>query len=225
MIVAIEGIDGAGKSVQASLLAERAGAAGYSVFCRDYPRYENFFGKKIGELLVNRTDGALAVDPYSMSLWYAIDRHIDHLSVVSPELSRNDLIIFNRYTLSSQIFQSIRSEETEISDWIDNLEHRQLGLPRPDLYIILDGDPTVSAARNAKKQGRDYLSSGADIYESDLPLQERATRAYRSTAKSRQDAVLISQYVEAADGNRLLSPHEISSSVCSVINDRLGLAI
>jgi dTMP kinase len=225
VIVAIEGIDGAGKSVQANLLASRAMRAGYSVFSRDYPRYESFFGKKIGELLVNQSGGARSVDPYSMCLWYASDRHVDFVSHVSPRIENTDLVIFNRYTLSSQIFQSVRMGDDGIMEWIENLEHVQFNLPRPSLYIVIDCDPAISSMRNAAKSKRDYLEEGADVYESDVPLQENAARLYRKVAETREDIVLISAHEMTPNGRQLRTIDEVSDIIAEIINEKCGLKI
>jgi hypothetical protein len=102
-ILAIEGIDGAGKETQAELLRDRLVGRGWSVRMLSFPVYSSFFGQSIRQLL----DGQLgagdvsadAVDPRSMALWYALDRWE---AFRDPDLrragsaAREDCLLLNR---------------------------------------------------------------------------------------------------------------------------------
>ena len=66
-IIAFEGIDGSGKTVQFNMLSDYLTDAGYKVARLDFPDYDSFFGKIIGKFLAgeNYVD-ANTVDPMSM---------------------------------------------------------------------------------------------------------------------------------------------------------------
>ena len=85
-VIAIEGIDGSGKSVQYNKLAEALTDMGYSVEKREYPKYESYFGSHIGSYL-SGAEGvkADAVDGKSMALWFALDRWEDMRSHIDGE--------------------------------------------------------------------------------------------------------------------------------------------
>ena len=74
-IIAFEGIDGTGKSVQMERLKERLTRRGLSVGTLSFPDYGSFFGGCVGRFLMKK-DGVSAsdVDQRSMALWFAMDR-------------------------------------------------------------------------------------------------------------------------------------------------------
>ena len=85
--------------------------------------------------------------------------------------------------LSNAVYQSIRDrdiDKPDILDFVLTLEHEQLKLPRPDMYLILDVD--LSAAQNnvTKKGYRDYVGDEKDEYEKQDSIQIRARAKYLS---------------------------------------------
>ncbi len=186
---------------------------------RSYPQYNDFFGRQIGQFL--KEGAAQVVDPCSMALWYACDRRRDFETNVSPRLAEVDLVIFNRYTLSSAVYQGARSEHPQrMQAWVFELEHQQLGLPRPDMYIVLDLDPEVALKRNLSKPNRDYISEGADRYEMDIGLQSAARRAYRRFVQDNQTAFLV-------EGSEFSGrpPESIADVIATRIRETLGVSV
>lgn len=190
--IAVEGIDGTGKSVQTSLLKQALTDRGLKVGELGFPDYESFFGKQIGRYL-SAAEGVRAdtVDQKSMALWFALDRwntfrHFDD--------SGFDAVLINRYMLSNAVYQSIREIDLGKEDLLgfcDELEFGVLGIPRPDLQIILDVSP-VSASENVDKKGfRGYVGEKKDVYEEQSSMQERGRRKYAEFAQRLPNAVLI----------------------------------
>lgn len=180
-IIAIEGIDGSGKTEQTNLLKNLLEEQNYKVLVLSFPVYESFFGKEIGHLLsgVGKID-ANSVDSRSMSLWYALDRYS---AINKINFNSFDYVIFNRYTLSSAVYQSVRNNDDEIIDWIFNLENSELNLPIPDLYLVLDVNVNQSHSNISKKGERIYLESEKDVYEKSDFLLENARRKYIDISK------------------------------------------
>ncbi len=208
-IIAIEGIDGTGKTVQLDNLKERLLSRGYSVRVLSFPVYDSFFGNEVGKYLSAKEGVSAAdVDPKSMALWFAMDR-FDAFRRSSYENS--DILLLNRYVLSNAVYQSIRSSGAyDILDFVLELEHRQLGLPVPDLYLILDMDMEAASENVLKKGFRDYVGGESkDVYESTDGIQEGARRAYRSFADRLPNARLIN--CMGPDG--LLSIREIGNKI------------
>jgi dTMP kinase len=108
--IVFEGLDGAGTTTQAKLLAERVQKQGRTVYLAHQPS-EGPAGLLIRQILAGRTatpqaDGKLAtVDERVMALLFAADR-LDHLGAqIEPRLARNEDVILDRYTLSSLAYQ------------------------------------------------------------------------------------------------------------------------
>ncbi len=216
--IVFEGIDSSGKAIQLRLLSEALTAGGYSVLGLSYPVYSSFFGKKLGQLLDRAHSGlnASIVDPHSMALWYALDRWMDH-KPGSDELLHSDFVLANRYSLSSMVYQSLRSKDPEATAaWVEELETRVLCLPQPELYIILDISPTSAAANTKKKGKRSYTSQVFDEYEADSQLQEAARAQYIAFANNND----ICEVVSCQNGETLRTPKDIHHEVMSVVRRR-----
>jgi dTMP kinase len=108
--IVFEGLDGAGTTTQAKLLAERVQKQGRTAYLAHQPS-EGPAGLLIRQILAGRTatpqaDGKLAVvDERVMALLFAADR-LDHLGAqIEPRLARGEDVILDRYTLSSLAYQ------------------------------------------------------------------------------------------------------------------------
>jgi dTMP kinase len=180
MLIAVEGLDGAGKATQVSLLA----AALSTVDIVSFPRYGTFFGRHIRALLDGHGDvSAETVDPRSMALWYALDR------VQWAREHRHGsggVVLLNRYTLSNAVYQSARAGDPALFDWVLRLEFDELELPRPDVTVVLDVPPEVSQDRVA------HRGDGDDVYERSAGLLARVRDGYLAAASRLPDVVVVS---------------------------------
>ncbi len=191
-IIAFEGIDGTGKSVQMEELRTRLEARGLRVGVLSFPDYGSFFGGCVGRFLT-RKDGVSAsdVDQRSMALWFAMDRWAAFRGF---DYKAFDVLLINRYVLSNAVYQSIRDRDVDkpdILDFVLTLEHEQLGLPRPDLYLILDVDLTAAQNNVTKKGYRDYVGDEKDEYEKQDAIQIRARAKYLSFGERLENVKVI----------------------------------
>ena len=217
-IIAFEGIDGTGKSVQMERLCESLRKRGLSVLELSFPVYDSFFGDLVGRYL-SAKDGIAAntVDGKSMALWFALDRfeafrQLDYFGY--------DVLIINRYVLSNAVYQSIRDIDLgkpDILDFCLELEHKHFGIPVPDLHLVLDMD-TEDAANNVDKKGfRDYIGNARDVYESIDSLQARARKKYAEYAQRIPNVKLI----QCMENGKLLPIDVIAKRVEQTVDEAL----
>jgi dTMP kinase len=216
-IIAFEGIDGTGKTVQMQRQYERLTQQnGLRVQTLSFPMYHTFFGAHVGRLL-SGADGVKAsdVDGMSMALWYALDRFE---AFRDYDYKDADVLLINRYVLSNAVYQSVRDRDLgspDLLDFVLELEHEHFQIPRAHAHIVLDVN-TESASENVGKKGyRDYVGDKADVYEAIPGIQQRARLKYLEYAE-RMDSIRI---VPCMEQNRLKSIESIGTLVDRVLED------
>ncbi|MEM1807240.1 MAG: dTMP kinase [Pyrobaculum sp.] len=132
MFVAIEGIDGSGKSTVIQQLAKR--------LPKVYITKEPSEGP-VGMLIKNWALKGGTADPYVDALLFAADRLEHYRRDIEPRLREGYVVITERYVESSIAYQSAAGVSEEFIKCINSL------VPKPDLTIILDLDPAVAMAR------------------------------------------------------------------------------
>jgi dTMP kinase len=209
-VIAIEGIDGSGKTVQFGLLESHLKGKGFNVAVRSYPVYSSFFGSQVGKLLsASEGLGADSVDGKSMALWFALDRWEDMKGYRDGEA---DVMLINRYALSNAVYQSIRDcdlQKPDLLEWVFDLEFHHFKIPEPDIHLIFDVDPEQAAGNVAKKGFREYVGEGRDVYEAQSSIQQRARAKYLDYAKRLGNAVVI----RCMENGKLLPKEVIAEKV------------
>lgn len=178
-IVAFEGIDGTGKTVQLKRQAERLTARGLAVKTISFPMYDTFFGAECGRYL-SGSGGVKAsdVDGKSMALWYALDRFE---AFQTFQYKDADVLLINRYVLSNAVYQSVRERDLgkpDLLEFVLELEYGHFHIPKADAHIVFDMNAEAASENIGKKGYREYLGDRKDVYEEIPSLQERARRKY-----------------------------------------------
>ena len=140
-LIAVEGIDGMGKSTQVRRLVERLVAARWPVVATREPT-QGPWGRKIRSLA---REGRGHVSPEDELDWFLRDRmeHVD--SVIRPALRAGKIVVTDRYYFSTMAYQGALG--------IDPQRIREMNealFPRPDLVILLRGEPRLGLARIAR---------------------------------------------------------------------------
>ena len=217
-IIAFEGIDGTGKTVQLQRLYERLTARGLSVLTLSFPMYDSFFGAECGRLL-SGSGGVRAneVDQKSMALWYALDRFEAFREF---DYSKADVLLINRYILSNAVYQSVRERDLgnpDLLDFVVSLEYEHFRIPRADVHIVLDMNPETASENVGKKGFRDYVGDQPDIYEALPDIQKRARKKYHEFA-TRMSNIRI---IPCMEQNRLKSIEAIGTLIDAELKEVL----
>lgn len=148
-IVVIEGTDGSGKETQSKLLESYLIKKGLKVKRYSFPIYSSATGKIVGGPYLGKKEisdsyfeeTSALVDPLVSSLYYAADRRYNFLNEIEDEISKNDIVILDRYTTSNMGHQagkaSNKKDRDKILKFIEYLEFELCELPRPDMVIFL----------------------------------------------------------------------------------------
>ncbi|PMC64094.1 thymidylate kinase [Corynebacterium tuscaniense] len=179
MIVALEGIDGAGKNtlVQA-LIREIAQVDGInSVATMSFPRYRESIHAQIAAEALHGKMGDLVDSAHGMAVMFALDRAGAGEELRQWAASPSDVLLLDRYVASNAAYTSARTSNVADRAWVADLEFEKLGLPRPDLQVLLDTAPGTARERAAKRESLD-ASRTRDAYERDTTLQDATFAAY-----------------------------------------------
>lgn len=132
LFIAIEGIDGSGKTTLAKHLANLLCARQYDVLLTREPGGTDL-GKQIRAILL---DSSEKIDKKAQYLLFAADRaqHISH--IVQPHLEKGGIVITDRFTDSSLAYQGYGNGISKemiitINDWTTN--HL-----KPDIIFYID---------------------------------------------------------------------------------------
>ena len=135
--IVFEGIDGAGKTTQVGLLAERLRGMGKQVVITAEPT-----SLPSGVELRRALSGELRKTPLEMAEMFATDR-VAHNIEIEKLLSDGVTVISDRYYYSSLAYQgSVLGYDSVAKLNLDNP-----GIRRPDICIFLDLSPEKSLAR------------------------------------------------------------------------------
>ena len=164
LLIVFEGLDQSGKQTQAERLRDRLVAAGRTVRLLSFPSYDTHIGGEIGRALKGERD--YAAD--TMQLLYVANR-FEWKPEIERELATGTVVVCDRYLASSIAYGEAFGLD---GSWLTEIQRY---LPQPDLTVLLDIDPQVSASRK---------TSDRDKYERDLALLARVRESYLRQASA-----------------------------------------
>jgi dTMP kinase len=206
LFVVFEGIDGAGTTTQVRLVAERLRAQGLRVHTTREPS-EGPIGVLIRAILKREpiTCGLFPTPAFTMAELFALDRLHHVRGEIEPLLALGEIVLCDRYDLSSLTYQVATSDqpEAEAIGWIRNLNKH---CRRPDITFVFHVDPDVAAQRRRARGG------AAELYD-DHALQVRLAAMYQ-----RAEELVPDDLVVAIDANRM--PGDIRDTILTLIKVR-----
>lgn len=177
--ISLEGIDGCGKSTQATLLAERLEATGHEVVRLREPG-GTAIGEKIRKILLDPENGAMA-DECELLLYEASRAQLVR-EVIAPALARGAVVVCDRYLDSTYAYQAGgRGLDASLVSRCNELG--SCGV-LPDCTLVLDLGCEDALAR--------ATAGGADRLEQEgMRFQERVRTAYLRLAKAESARVRV----------------------------------
>ncbi|OBH51170.1 thymidylate kinase [Mycobacterium colombiense] len=183
MLIAIEGIDGAGKRTLTDKLRNLFQADGKSVAMLAFPRYGRSVTADIAAEALHGEHGDLASSVYAMATLFALDR-AGAVGEIDALRREHDVVIMDRYVASNAAYTAARLHEDAAGpavEWIHALEYGRLGLPAPDWQVLL-AVPAELAGQRARSRAEADPGRARDSYERDDGLQQRTGAVYAGLA-------------------------------------------
>ncbi len=183
MLIAIEGVDGAGKRTLTDGLSSAFRQAGKSVATLAFPRYQRSITADIAAEALHGQHGDLASSVYAMAMLFALDRAgaVGEIGALSRD---HDVVILDRYVASNAAYSAARLHEDSAGEavaWVGQLEYHRFALPPPDWQVLLDVSPELAGQR-ARSRADTEPGRARDAYERDDELQQRTGAVYADLA-------------------------------------------
>jgi len=198
ILVAFEGIDGCGKTTQIDKVADYLRERDYTVTVTHEPNPKSPYARLIKEEVHQNRDNT---SPEKELEWYTKDRAWDLEHNILPALERKELVLVDRYFLSSAAYQGGLDAFT--MEFV--LEKNSFARP-PELWLILDVPV---------KLGQDRLQQREDQLER-VEFQEKVLTNYRRLSK--MDIGGKIEWVDASIDEPLLT-EVISDLIIQFIQD------
>lgn len=181
MIIAVEGIDGAGKNTLVTAVTNQLRSQGHSVSSMTFPAYRQTIFADFADQALHGQLGDTADSAWAMALLFALDRKERRQAIIDAA-RENDVLIIDRYVASNAAYSLARTQDPAIVGWIEKTEFGDFQLPLPDVQVCLATSVGVAADRARKREASDVQRT-RDAYEKDSGLQERTLAAYQKFAE------------------------------------------
>jgi dTMP kinase len=204
--ITFEGGEGAGKSTQVRLLADRLAPSGTEVVVTREPGGSTG-AEAIRELLVTGSTDRWSGVTETLMMYAARRDHIER--VIGPALERGAWVLCDRFADSTRAYQG--AGEAVEPTLIAALEKHVLEGVRPDLTLILDLPVEAGLARAG---GRPEVQSRFEA--KGRPFHERLRQAFLEIARAEPERCAV---IAASD------PREtVAAAVWRAVQDRLGVS-
>ena len=222
--IVIEGSDGSGKGTHFNLLIDWLKTQGVKLEAFDFPQYGEPSAYFVEKYLNGGYGTAEEVGAYKASLFYALDR-FDASAKIRAALDSGLVVLCNRYVASNMGHQGAKLPTAEARkryfEWNERLEFDALGIPRPDLNLVLHM-PAIAAQQFVDlKPARGYITTGKrDIHENDLEHLKRAAATYAEICKLFPDNFTR---IDCAKGEKVRDIEDIQQDIRRLVSPLLGV--
>lgn len=198
--ISLEGGEGAGKSTQAQILADRLLAHGIDVLVTREPG-----GTRLGEDVRALILAAKPATPVTELLLFAAARAEHLAAVIVPALDAGRWVVCDRFTDSTRVYQGDAAGNDP--RLIAALETLTVAPHLPDLTLVLDLSPETGVAR-AKQRG------GLNRYDVEAAAHhETLRRGFLRIAAAEPGRCVV---IDAA-----LAPEQVAERIWAAVEGRL----
>ena len=217
-LIVFEGAsDGIGKSTQIKLLQERLELEGNVVVNHHFPTYRTYHGAPVEEYLSGNLGEINDLSPYFINSLYAVDRACAWQSKLKPLYEEGKILLFDRYTTSSLMYQSAKIKDIEekkaFLDYVSDFEYNKLGIQIPDVVIFLTAPfDMVTKMRNGRVQNEGIQN---DLHERDIQYMREVYDNAMFVANH-----LSWDIIECNNGDELRSREDIHDEIYRLVRKK-----
>jgi dTMP kinase len=203
IFIAIEGIDGSGKSTQAKNIAKRLEAEGHKVYLTFEPT-----DMRIGKMIRSILGGKEKADEKVIAALFAADR-LDHIlhetQGILKKLAEGYIVITDRYYFSSYAYHGAHLD----MDWVIASNQMAANILKPTVNIFVDVSPEVAMQRiNANRET-------VEIYETLDNLKAVQSQYVRAFEKLEHE-----EHIVKVNGDE--TPENVTEALWDVIQKELN---
>ncbi len=214
-LIVVEGAcDGIGKTTQYEMLCKHLQTDGFEIANHHFPSYGTYQGAPVEKYLKGEFGQPSELSPYFINSLYANDRGITWYTSLKQLYEQGRIILLDRYTTSSLIYQSALIEDIEqkkkFIDYVIDFEYNKIGIKKPDNVIFLYAPfDIVTEIRKARKQNEGIAN---DIHESNLEFMKKVY----------ENAMFIADYlswdkVQCNDGDKMRPINDIHDEIYNLV--------
>jgi dTMP kinase len=186
VFVTFEGGEGAGKSTQIRILAQRLRAMGREVVETAEPG-GTAIGRQIRRVFLDAGNGELTPEAELLLVFAARSQNVKQ--VIRPALEGGRIVLCDRFTDSTRVYQGVgRGLGLEVVEVVDRIACGGLG---PDLTLLLDVPVEAGMARARERNARGGAAEETRLDEEAPEFHRRVREAYLEFARKAPERIRV----------------------------------
>ena len=184
--LAIEGIEGSGKTTQVARLEQLIRATGRNTTVTKEPGGTPL-GNRIRAILLDPHEEGM--DPYSELFLYAASRRQHVVELIRPSLERGAVVLCDRFTDATLAYQGFGrmidlDRLRQVNEWATD------GI-RPDLTVILDISESIGLERARTRNVEKNLQGEGRLEGEDVRFHRRVREGYLALAEAEPERYAV----------------------------------
>ncbi|MEP7354692.1 MAG: dTMP kinase [Acidobacteriota bacterium] len=185
IFITFEGPEGAGKSTQLRILADRLRSLGHDVLETQEPGGTPV-GKQIRQILLDGRNQELSATAELLLMFASRAQNVDQW--ILPALSAGKIVLCDRFTDSTLAYQgAARGLGSEVVYELDRIACRGL---TPALTLLFDIDPKLGLER-ARARNSSQVASETRFDDYDLAFHRKVRDAFQQLATDEQTRIAV----------------------------------